>query len=156
MVALQKKNNSSGIWGSSDSRKSSTKRTDDDGSGQGKEIGVLDDDDNDTKAYSRARNIISNDDIRLSKDLILYDGPGDDMKLSTYTKKRKSDDSLLNNIAGQEDDSMAVLAGCSTALVPPFEGNFPLEGRSESGTLEYLKKTKNENAGLLKQPRVEK
>jgi len=84
-----KKNNSSGIWGSSDSRKSSTKRTDDDGSGQGKEIGVLDDDDNDTKAYSRARNIISNDDIRLSKDLILYDGPGDDMKLSTYTKKTK-------------------------------------------------------------------
>jgi len=62
----------------------------------------------------------------------------------------------LNNIAGQEDDSMAVLAGCSTALVPPFEGNFPLEGRSESGILEYLKKTKNENAGLLKQPRVEK
>ena len=82
-----KKNNSSGTWGSSDSRKSSTKRTDDDGSGQGKEIGVLDDDDNDTEAYSRARNIISNDDIRLSKDLILYDGPGDDMKLSTYTKK---------------------------------------------------------------------
>jgi len=87
VVALQKKNNSSGIWGSSDSRKSSTKRTDDDGSGQGKEIGVLDDDDNDTKAYSRARNIISNDDIRLSKDLIFYDGLGDDMKLSTYTKK---------------------------------------------------------------------
>ena len=151
-----KKNNSSGTWGSSDSRKSSTKITDDDGSGQGKEIGVLDDDDNNTEAYSRARNIISNDDIRLSKDLILYDGPGDDMKLSTYTKKQKSDDNLLNNIAGQEGDSMAVLAGCSTALVPSFEGNFSLEGRSESGTLEYLKKTKNENAGLLKQPRVKK
>jgi hypothetical protein len=87
----------------------------------------------------------------------VYDFPGDDKKLSGHTKKRKSDESTMNNIARQEETTMEILDGFSMALVPASKEKISAQDwRSESGASEYSKKTKNDNAGLLKQPHVKK
>ena len=80
-------------------------------------------------------------------DTMVDDFSIDDKLIPSNTKKGKSDMSLMKNRPKEK----------SLALVPMNPERLSCqEIKGDSGDFESLKKMKNENAGLLKQPRVQK
>lgn len=97
-----------------------------------------------------------NDVNRTRNDIFMHDYSVDDNQIPAHTKKHKSNENLMENVAKVQGDLTEVFDGKSMALVPTIKGNFPSQVRSGSDASESSKKFKNENAGLLQQPRVQK
>lgn len=147
-----RKNNSSETRESSDSRKSSTKKSDDRDKNFRKDFGVG----SGFEASSPVRNPALNDTYMTANDMSLFDYSVHGQQFPAHTKKRKSDENLMENGAKVDEDAMDMLEAKSLSLVPAVKGCFASQYTSESGASESSKKLKNENAGLLEQPRVQK
>jgi len=143
--------NSSETWGSSDSRKSSTKKGDDKDKSFRKEVGGS----SGVEVSSPIKNHMFNDANMNANDMFRYDYSLYDKQIPVHTKKRKSDENLMENVAEVDGDAMEVFERKSLALVPTVKGSFVSQDRIESGASESSKKFKNEKAGLLEQPRVQ-
>ncbi|CAN6347958.1 unnamed protein product [Urochloa humidicola] len=148
-----RRSNSSGVMGSSDSKKSVAKWSDDTDKNCRKEDG----DGIGIEASSPSRNQVAKAATMRSVGTVLESVLADD-KQPVQTKKRKSDDGLMeNNLEEDERQTMDVVEEFSKGLVPVSPGGkFSSERMGESGVSDNSKKMKNENAGLPEQSHAHK